>query len=77
MSYQTGCRAGVAARGGKPRQCAKAKVAAILVQEVNGSRHTLDVCQDHYQSFADRLQGTEYVEVKGQPAPRQVRLVSL
>jgi hypothetical protein len=73
-----GCEFGIAQPGSYPRQCAKTSVATIVVADDAGSRDPCDVCQTHYQWFADTLQGTLYTEnASGTPAPKRVHLVSL
>lgn len=78
MTIVAGCRFGIAARGGIPKQCSKTVVATITVAEETGARVALPVCQEHYAHFANIKQGTEYTETaKGTPAPKRVQLVKL
>lgn len=78
MAIVAGCKFGIPARGGRPRQCTKTVVASITVSGPQGGRATLEVCQEHYQHFADVRQGTEYTETsKGVAEPKRVTLVKL
>jgi hypothetical protein len=78
MAIVNGCKFGIPSRGGAPRQCAKTVVASVVVSAAQGQRHTLEVCQEHWQHFDDVRQGTEYTEDQlGRPAPVRVSLVSL
>lgn len=79
MAIVTGCMYGLAARGGKPKQCAKTIVATITINpdDTQSSRRSMTVCQDHYSQIADRQAGTIYREMNGQPLAVRFHLVSL
>lgn len=77
MAIVAGCKFGLPSRGGIPKQCTKTVVASITVSGPSGGKHLLEVCQEHYQHFADVRQGTEYSESNGKPVPKRVTLVKL